>query len=311
MTETENWGIILNAKSGDRRSGRKNTVSDKLKEAGFAGIYCRTEYPGHATELARQMVNQGCRQFIVVGGDGSVSETIDGLMTSCVDSRQLTFGIIPSGTGNDWARYWNIGKKVETNIHILQQGKTAAIDVGQLSYLRKRQEVTKYFINSVGIGFDAQVVEQAERIGKVFRGQSWIYSLALLSSTFIHRSKLIELRSNEEVLLNDKVYTMSIANGPYTGGGIKQTPKADPTDGMLEVMAATKLNPVQLVKGLHSVLSRSYDNPDGIIRRFQSQQLNINTQQRLKIEADGILQKDSKAPLSISIVPAAINMIVP
>ncbi len=310
--DNQKWGIIINPKAGNKKFHGKRSVEEKMIAAGIEGAYVYTEYAGHATQIVQDMVKNGLRRIVAVGGDGSINEVLNGLMTSCVDSKELTLGLIPRGTGNDWARYWGI-KPRETmrNIRRLQEGKSVRIDIGELHYYHKRAKEIRYFINSVGIGFDARVVEQAEKWGKLMPGMPFSYTLALLSSTLTHRAKNIVLTGTDEALtLNGKVYSLSVANGPYTGGGIKQTPKAVPTDGLLDVMAATTpTNLKQLAKGLGNFISQKMKD-EGMVHTFQTKSLKIETPSRLKIEADGIVQKDGKQPITICLHPQALNMII-
>ena len=169
--------------------------------------------------------------------------------------------------------------------------------------------MTKYFVNSVGLGFDAHVVESAEKMGTVIKGKGWVYFMALAKSVATHTSKQLEMKSDRGTLLSDKIYTMSVANGPFTGGGIKQTPDADPTDGVFDIMAATRPSLTQLVGGLYSVLLRRNDG--SVIKRFRAKEITIESTHRHKIEADGIVMEGAKTPVAISMVPWALNMIVP
>lgn len=311
MTDnSEKWGVILNPKSGNKKASGKITISDILKKNGIDGIFRFTEYAGHASKIVHELVDQGIRKFIIVGGDGSVSEAIDGMMTANIDSRNLCFGIVPSGTGNDWCRYWGISKDINNCINMIKANKTACIDIGKLTYQVKRKPVSKYFINSVGIGYDAQVVSNAEKFSKLIKGQSWNYLLSLFTTTVLHRSKDICLSTDEKVLHQEKVFSMSIANGPFTGGGIKQTPDAAPDDGVFDIMVATKPTFIGLAKALHSILSKKYEGAS-IIHYYKTPKLYITGAHRHPVEADGIMQKNAKTPMELEIIPLAINMIIP
>lgn len=303
----ELWGVILNPKAGNKKVSRKQTIFDALRAGGIAGEYRFSEYAGHATVIARDLVAAGFRRFLIVGGDGTVSEVVDGLMTSGVDSHELTFAILPSGTGNDWCRYWKIPKKIDQSMEMISRQKELWIDVGRLSYFRQDKLVEKYFINSVGLGFDAEIVARAEKLGKLAKGLPINYLLGLLGSMAKTKSKHLVLETDDDVF-EGKVYTMSIANGPYSGGGIKQTPNASPTDGMFDILLADDPNAFEIVRDVSRVLFRQ--SFGGVLRTYRTSQVKITTNERHMIEADGIIQTDGEAPLSITMVPAAIKMIV-
>jgi diacylglycerol kinase (ATP) len=168
----------------------------------------------------------------------------------------------------------------------------------------------KYFVNSVGIGYDAQVVQYAEIIGKFISGKKWVYSFAIVSGAVMHAPKMLSLEVNGRHYLEDKVYTMSIGNGPYTGGGIKQTPQASPLDGKFDIMVAIKPSFFELVRGLYH-LFRSNLQEDSCVKYFRAEEIRITTTKRHKVEVDGILLRRAKAPYEVFILPRAIRMIVP
>ena len=311
IQEKKKWGVIANPKSGSRRFFRREiTVEERLKGVGLDVDFVFSQYPEHACELARDFIERGIRNLIVVGGDGTISEVIHGIFCSSVDPQEVTFAVIPSGTGNDWARYWGIRKSLRKSLSVILKGNTRLVDVGKLTYKLKRQKKTKYFINSVGIGYDAQVVQYSEIIGRFIPGKTWVYSFAIITGAVMHAPKLLSLHADEKHLLEDKVYTMSIGNGPYTGGGVKQTPQANPVDGKFDVMVAIKPSFFELVRGLYH-LFRSTLQEDSCVKYFQAKELRITTTKRHKVEADGILLKNSKAPYEVSILPNAIRMVVP
>ena len=116
------WGVIMNPKSGKKKASEKETVADVLRQSGVDGYFCYTSYPGHAGQLVQELAQKGVRRFVAVGGDGSISELVDGLMNCGVEPEELTFGFVPQGTGNDWARYWQMPDNVGSCAEILNAG---------------------------------------------------------------------------------------------------------------------------------------------------------------------------------------------
>jgi diacylglycerol kinase (ATP) len=311
IQEKIKWGVIANPKSGSRRYFRREvTVEEQLKRAGLEIDFAFSQYPDHACELARDFVERGFRHLIIIGGDGTISEAIQGVFSSSVNPQEVTFAVIPSGTGNDWARYWRIRKSLRKSLAVILKGSTQMIDIGKLTYSLKRKRTVKYFINSVGIGYDAQVVQYAEIIGRFIPGKKWVYSFSVIAGAVMHAPKMLRLYAEGASFLEDKVYTMSIGNGPYTGGGIKQTPQASPVDGKFDVMVAIKPSFFQLIRGLYH-LFRSNLQEDSCVKYFRAKELKIITNRRHKIEADGILLRNGKAPFEIEILSGAVRMVVP
>ncbi len=305
------WGVIANPKSGSRRYfRRKVSVEERLKKKGLEIDFAFSQYPEHACELARDLVERGFRHLIIIGGDGTVSEVIQGVFSSSVNPQEITFAVIPSGTGNDWARYWRIRKSLRKSIDVILNGNTQMVDVGKLTYFLKRQRKIKYFINSVGIGYDAQVVQYSEIIGRFIPGKKWVYSFSVIAGAVMHAPKMLRLHADNDYMLEGKVYTMSIGNGPYTGGGIKQTPQANPVDGQFDVMVVVKPSFFELVKGLYRLFKTNL-REDSCVKYFRTKTLKIITNRRHKVEADGILLRNGKAPYEVEMLPGVIRMIVP
>ncbi|MCQ2235009.1 MAG: diacylglycerol kinase family lipid kinase [Paludibacteraceae bacterium] len=300
--------IIFNPCSGGKDSSVKSHLLQCFAEAELDVRLLETEYSGHAVDLARVAADEGARCFVSVGGDGTVSEMVNGLMRSSVDTKTLSFGVIPAGTGNDWCRYFKIPTDMQQAVDIIKKQKTMPIDVGRMCSDADGEQNCRFFVNSVGFGFDAEVVEKKERMS-CFGGKKWSYLVALAASVLKHRSVPMTLKMDSDQL-ESPIYTMSVANGPFTGGGIKQTPLAVPDDGFFDVMLATNLSPFGLIKGLWAIF-RQKGESSGIIKTFKTKGMHIHSERKPKIEADGILQSEVQMPVHITMAPLALNMIIP
>lgn len=315
MVETETkvrWTVVANPKAGARRFfSRRKSIEESLRSAGLEVSIVTTEYAGHASKLVRELLAEGVRHLIVAGGDGSISEVVDGIFSSSVDPSEVTLAIMPGGTGNDWARYWGIPKRTKKSVSIIVGGAVRLVDVGRLTYSSGGERKEKYFINSVGFGYDAQVVYYAEAMARFLPGRAWLYSLAVVVGALVHSSKPLRLcMDGGPCAIDDKVYTMSIANGPYTGGGIKQTPGAVPTDGLFDVFVAAGLSLPALVKSLYRLFTKTLQG-NSCLRFFKAKKLRIECSDRHRVEADGILLTGAVGPYELEILPGALRMVVP
>lgn len=308
----EKWTVIANPKAGSKRFfSRRKTIEEYLAAAGIEAEIIVTEYAGHAKSLAADLLeNRGVRHLMVAGGDGTVSEVVDGIFSSSVDPSEVTMALLPGGTGNDWARYWGIPKNMQRSISFVKDAQTQWVDVGRLSFQVGGCPKEKFFINSVGFGYDAQVVYYAEVLARFLPGRAWLYSLAVLMGALMHSSKPLRLEADDDVSIDDKIYTMSIANGPYTGGGIKQTPDAVPTDGLFDVFVVVHPSLFSLVKSLYRLFKKTMRG-NSCLRFFKTKQLHIECGHRQKVEADGITIEPSDGAYDLEILPKALRMIVP
>ena len=162
-------GIVINPKSGKRAFRKQRLYLWRLlKNRRQPIVYRVTKYANHAIELGRELVEEkGCDQILVLGGDGTLSEVINGIMRADLTPEQrkkIQFGLMPRGTGNDFARHWGLNKDFKRSLDIFFQGNCKPIDVGCVTYWRNNIEHHRYFINSLGFGFEPMVCRYAEKL---------------------------------------------------------------------------------------------------------------------------------------------------
>lgn len=304
------WLIIINPKSGKKkfRLQRKHLFL-ALKHANIPFEFRVTKFAGHATMIGKHFAEMGYQRFIVLGGDGTLSETINGLFNAkMADTTKLTIALIPRGTGNDWARFWGIKNDIKQSTKVFLEQKKKTIDIGKVSFELEGEKQTHFFINSIGFGLDALVARNTNIIKRYVGGHAFLYTFAMLAAVFSFKSRKIQLKSKEQQF-SDYMFTMNIANGCYSGGGLKQTPDAVPYDGLFDIMLARKPNFVEILGALRLLFKgRLLEHP--VIESFQSQNIQLDCEQEGIFEADGIVVNCS-SPISISLLPSAIQMIVP
>ncbi|MEI7504604.1 MAG: YegS/Rv2252/BmrU family lipid kinase, partial [Paludibacter sp.] len=280
-----------------------------LRHAGITFDYKVTRFAGHATIIAKMYAENNYQNFMVLGGDGTISEVINGIFSSNIsDTTKLKISLIPRGTGNDWARFWGLTTDYKHSIDVFLKGKLQLIDIGKVEYELEGEKETHYFINSVGLGLDAAVVNITHRLKEIFGSHSFMYTIALLSAVFIYKSNKVKLYFDDKTI-NENMFTMNVANGCFSGGGMKQTPNALPYDGLLDVMMAKKPSYFDIIGGLRSLFNgKLLEHP--MIQSFQTKCLIVVCHQNALMEADGIVVNGA-SPYNISIIPNAINMIIP
>ncbi len=184
--------------------------------------FVRTDHPGHATELARNVAAEpGCTGVISVGGDGTAYEVACGLMNTGVP-----LGIIPAGTGNDFIKSVNIPKKpMEALDHILNC-EPRPVDVGGMN--------DRLFLNVCGTGFDVTVLDYTQKAKKYCRG-ILPYLIGLVRGIAAYAP--VHIRFSADGVEEERdVLFCSVANGRYFGGGIPICPEASADDGLLDLI---------------------------------------------------------------------------
>lgn len=304
------WALIANKFAGTRST--KNfwkKIDEKFTKVGITVEYFFTERVGHARELAIDILKKGYTRLVVMGGDGTFSEVIDGLMKSKEDLSNFVVGLIPFGTGNDWGRYWKLDRNIDKSINVLANGVSTAVDVGKIDYSVGEKPVTRYFINAYGLGFDAKVLDLTNNLQHTFKGASWTYTLALFLTLFKHRSQVMEYEFDGGRTFKGLSYTASMGNGCYTGGGIKQTPEAVPNDGLLDIMVVENLNFVKILKAVKLLFTGRLLEHDSV-HLFKAKNIIARSAKPIISEVDGILQELTNE-IKVELLPKQINFITP
>ena len=286
-------GIIINPKSGKRAFRRQRIyLWHLLRRRHQPFAYRVTKYAGHATELARELVERGYDELLILGGDGTLSEAVNGIMRSSIPADQrakIQVGLMPRGTGNDWGRYWGLTKQHKDSLRRFFEGTPHPIDIGCLTYWRNGIEHHRYFINSVGFGVDPLCCKKAETLKHYIGSHHVNYLFGLIAAVAQHKSQHMVLTVDGRQAVDDRLFTMNIGNGPFSGGGIRQNPQADPTDGVLHAMFVRRPTFAQVLRALpHLFDGRLTEQP--FVYPITGREIEINYRKHILFEADGILE---------------------
>ena len=306
----QHWAIIINPKSGKRKLyQQRKYLFLTLRNEGIQFEYRVTKFAGHAIKIAKLFAEKKYQNFLVLGGDGTMSEVINGIFSANIAATgSLKIALIPRGTGNDWGRFCGLTRDYNHSMNVFLRGKTQTIDIGKVDYELEGEKQTHFFINSVGLGLDATVVNITHRLKRYVGSHSFLYTVALLLAVFTYRAHKVKIRSTDRSI-DENMFTMDVANGCYSGGGIRQTPNALPYDGLLDVMMAKKPTFFDIIGGLMRMFNgKLLEHP--VIESFQTQSLKVHCHKLVLMEADGILINGT-SPYTFSIIPHAIQMIVP
>ncbi|MBN1326519.1 MAG: diacylglycerol kinase family lipid kinase [Candidatus Cloacimonetes bacterium] len=294
------WLFIINSTAGRGKTGRKICkLVNLLNERGFDYDVEITKAPRHAIELTRNKIKDGYRKIAAVGGDGTINEVVNGIMIS-KKSDEVILGLIPEGGGNDFSRNFRIPSDLEKAVDILEKENTSRVDVGKIEDF--------YFINALGLGFDAKVAEYADKI-RYLNGLPR-YFLALMQAMLKLKPHRLFVKINEE-LMDISTLLVSVGNGLSTGGGFLLTPEAQVDDGKFDICVITEVKFLRLLKLLPTVLTGKHVN-EPEVRIIHTSHLEIKSDKKLPVYYDGELP-NLKNPFEIIIdlLPGKINFICP
>ena len=303
------WFVIVNPTSGGGK-GLEDfpKISHLLRENGIEHDPAFTEHRYHATELAVEAANRGYRKIIVVGGDGTLNEVVNGLfIQKQCEPKEILLAVIAVGTGNDWVRTFGILRNYTQVVRAIKEGHSFLQDVGKVTYTESKVEHTRYLANVAGLGFDAYVIKIFNHLKlKGWKGK-WLYIYSLLKGYFSAKPAGATIEVDGKVIYNRLLFSLAVGVCRYNGGGIQQLPLAVVNDGLLDL---TIIRPVHwwhvIFRAARLFNGKIYSI--GHVQLAQGKSVKITSAPEMPLETDGELQ--GVTPVTISVVPDAIRIVV-
>jgi diacylglycerol kinase (ATP) len=307
LSNHKEWLVIVNPNAGNSK-GRKDwhLISDFMKKARLSFTVKFTEAKGHAVKLTQEAIREGCRNIIVVGGDGTLNEIVNGIFTCrACPSTDISLAMIPVGTGNDWGRMFGIPLDYEKAAEIISEGKMMLHDIGVMTYHQGEEIRKRYFINIAGLGFESVVVRRTNyQKERGYSGKA-IYFYNLLISLLTYKNTRAEIIVDGENN-SAEVFSINVGNGKYCGGGMRQTPDALPDDGLLDVTVINGIGKIEIILSLKMLYDGTIlSHPK--IDAYKCKNLKVNSDSVLWAEADG--ESLGHTPAEFSILPSRINIV--
>ena len=266
-----------------------------------------TEDRRHAMQLAQEAAEAGTPIVVAAGGDGTVNEVANGILLAAKGQDGVsptTMGVLPMGSGNDFA--WGLGIRdgVAEAVDRLKRGHTKVIDVGWAEF---DNAPPRFFVNMLGCGFDARVNIEAHKI-KRLRGFA-IYMAAVLKTLWIYFEKPpVRLQLDDKQLETPSLITF-VANGPRLGGGFLAAPQARHDDGIMDLCIATDVTRAEVMPLIPKLMKgRHTDHPKIIMDRAQN--VVIESDHPLPCQADGETIGENLHLIRIVTIPQRLRVIV-
>jgi diacylglycerol kinase (ATP) len=225
----------------------KDRIREALAGAGLEGEFLDTERPGHAADLAEEAGRSGIDAVVAIGGDGTVNETVNGLMR-LPESKRPAFGLVPDGTGNDYA--FALGLRpgdLRDAARVLLAGKTRALDAGDVN--------GRTFANSFGLGFDGAVAEAASKVRYLKGFPAYLWSVFTVLREWTNFELTLTVDGRE---LEGRAFLAAVAIGPRSGGGFHLAPDAILDDGYFDVCRLGDLGKGEALRHLPKALDGSH-----------------------------------------------------
>jgi YegS/Rv2252/BmrU family lipid kinase len=298
--------VIVNPASRSGATGRRLPELKRLLAAHLPdhGVYC-TEGPRDAERLAREAAAVGVARVVVAGGDGTVCEAVTGLLHGSARS-EVELGLLPLGSGSDFARTLGLGSDLEAAVRRLRTGRKVRVDAGRVTVRTPGGELeTRCFLNEVSFGLSAEAVRFVDELARKGRRGRSSYLLAGLSALLGHAPSQVRVSVDGQPAHDGPLMLGAVANGRYFGAGMQVAPQADVSDARFDVVLVAGMSKLsalrcfpQLMRGRHA------SRPDVSTRRGVL--VEATATQPVWVEVDGELL--GQLPARIELMPLALTV---
>ena len=288
--------VILNPSAGSVHDVEE--LVKQIEQLPDAEVH-RTTKAGSAARFARAALRKGCELIVAAGGDGTLNEVINGLKESAAEAR---VGLIPLGTGNDFARTIGLPTDPAAALQVLREGHTRAVDL-----VRVTSDEVRYFLNVSAGGFSGLVNEKlTPELKKTWGPLAYLRSAAAALPELRAYRTTLALDNSESLTLD--LYNVVVANGRYVAGGTFIAPEASIDDGLLDIILIQKRSAPELALLAAQVMVGAHLSSDAVVFR-RAAKVTVNSKPGMWFNVDGELVGNE--PACFEILPRALNFVVP
>lgn len=298
--------LILNPMADMGNAWRLASDLQPIVEEFGTADWAGTVYPTHATELAQKAAEDGYDTVVAVGGDGTVHEIVNGLMT-VPSERRPTLGVVPMGSGNDFATAVGLTESPPQALKRAFSGTPKRFDLGLISDEQGRQE---YFDNTMGIGFDTTATLRSHKL-PLLRGFLMYFVAVIQTIIMDHDAPMMQFTSDEEQWERETLMLV-VCNGPNEGGGFIIAPDASNNDGIFHYTSVNHVSRAMMfrlvpefMRGTHGRFSSVYM---GTLKK-----LALKSDKPMYIHTDGEIYAGfgtDVREINLEIIPEALEVVV-
>lgn len=290
--------VIVNPVAGHGRANRLfPVVREELTRRGIVFDFHYTNEPMEAPEVAKMVIEHGFTAIVVMGGDGTINEVVNGMVEI---GSELPLAVIPAGSGNDFARMNGIPLDPIAAIDLLLNGRSYPVDLGCVNDER-------YFVNGLGIGIDAQVARDVMHSKRAQGTRAYLGSAVREVLRF--RAFPVTL-AHEQWQHSASCISLGIANGKYVGGGFRMAPNARLDDGLLDICVIEDMSRLKRFvalpkarKGSHLALRQ--------VTYHQVEAITVSSTATLVAHIDGEMYRLPGSAFTVSAKPKILRVVVP
>ncbi len=306
--------VIVNPFSARGKTGAQwETIKEVVRHYFDEFKYIFTERPQQATDIARELLQDGFDLIIGVGGDGTLNEITNGFFcgkSHRIINEEASLGIIPSGTGSDFVRSLKIPRDFHKSVALIKNAGIKKIDVGKLYFdpdgPGPAPGESRYFVNVSDFGLGAEVIRNLCAVPAVKR-TALSYYKGLISTIKTYRAKPVKLILDDKEEISGRFLIGAVSNGSIFGGGMIIAPGADPGDGYFDVVLIDNMTPLEtIIKSRRLYTGSLPKEPKVTIKRAKKIRVEtVEPGDTVNIEYDGEL--GPSLPVEFQLIEKSLN----
>ena len=297
--------IVINPASAGGKTGqiKEKLLREIIYYFGNDFSYSQTTSEVNASSLSSSAVQSGFETIVAVGGDGTANQVLNGFFNNWISlNPDVKLGIISLGTGQGFAQSLRLPSDLSSQIKIIKDNQIKLIDIGKISFTEEHSP--KYFLNEFQFGIGALLNKNISPRTKKLLGR-FAFGFEAVKTLFSYQSEELQLFINGKII-DEKIIGVVVANGAYTGGGMRLTPNALLNDGLLDVLI---IKDMPVTERLIS-FSKIYSGKHLSLEPFQLlrvESIGCKYHNGLLIESDGELINSKCA--GIEVLASSLNVI--
>ncbi|MGE5550860.1 MAG: diacylglycerol/lipid kinase family protein [Bacteroidota bacterium] len=283
--------LILNPIAGRGRGARaKDALLAALRRSGTEFDAAITGQRGAGRLLAKQALAEGYDTIIAAGGDGTVNEVVNGIAGG-----QACLGVLPLGTGNDFAAMMGMPKDPVAGLERILRGRRLPVDLCRVN--------ERFYVSSVGAGFDGEVCYTANHKFKHLRGMA-VYLTSVFATILTYKPRCVKLTIDGKTYERE-ILLVAVANSRSYGGGMLVTPEAAVDDGFFDICLAEKMGTVRVSLNLpRFVKGRHLTMPE--VTMLRGREVLLESTTPLYYQVDGEVMEDTR--LAFRLIPHGLSV---
>lgn len=303
--------VILNPTAGSGSAARKKAaILRALTVSGAAPEVAHTKGPGDAARLMREARRDGVSCVVLVGGDGTLNDAAQGYLEEdgsvAIGGPEL--GLIPSGTGGDFRRTFGLSDSVEEAAERILNATPRPLDLGLLSLTaHDGRSVRRAYLNITSFGIGG-LTDRIVNSSPKWMGGKAAFFFGTMRAMAVYRNAPVRVRVDGSVWLEAPIFNVALANGRYFGGGMMIAPAADPSDGLIDVVALHDMSRLKAAALSKHIYKGTHSGQPGVSmtrgKVIEAEPLAKGTE--VLIDMDG--ETPGRLPLRAELAPGALRL---